>query len=996
LSRLVRLSIILVAALALSGFARAAEKIVTIEIEGRLLEPREKFLRFLAIEPGAPFDSNAEQRVAADLARLGYRSHGITFRQGTLHLSIEPVRVVRHLIIRGNFPLFEDEVLRHLEYRTGSPLPPDTELRAALDVEEQHLREFLERDGYFGGSVKITPLKGPTREQIDLKVELDLGRWYPLGAVRGEGNTAISNDELFDIFKHCCFRWGRFSIQRMRDDAREAERVLREKGFPAARVIPRFDFHRDVNRKTEEVVLPVKVVEKRRVEVRFVGNRALSDKELRAQLTLYTSGAYDDVELKDSANAVHRYYQQHGFFEARVSFSRRRDGGGSVEEITFLVEEGPELKVRSVDFASESGAPLTFSDGEIKDKAGIETKVFPALGAIGLGEGGYVTTVQLQQDVERIVELYKSRGFPAVKVRAEVARDPSGFESVGALGAAVAGELGKPDLYVRFFVDEWRRERVDRVEVSFVGPHQKSERDILRVLKLTEGKPYTEAAFAEDQQRLVQPYSAAGRPYVRVDYSGNSWDAAHERITLRYRIEEGPKVTFGEILIRGNFKTRDRVILADLPFRPGDRFDLAKINEAERNLQTHGIFNAARVIPVRLSEKANPVPILVVVQERYLDRFGSLALGAGVSTDRLPYFWYVAVGWVWPNFFGFGSQLEIRGDFDWINSFGGMLRYTDLRAFGPGWRFDLSVFGRREQTVRFGQVDSFGGSVGLTRYLTPAFRLFGRYDIYKATPNIAVFRVEGPNDRSSIPDDTITAKVVLGAAWDRRIGTLGEPNPLMPAKGWLLSATLGWAEPYLGSDHRFLVISGQAMALAPVRLRSKVFTFIANFRYDEGIPVGESALPVVERFFGGGATATRGFDTDQLKTEIVRGTVAPLGNNEGFRVIPQGGNIRLLSTLEIQFPIANTFIGLPWPWVGAVFYDVGAIFDAPNQVQVSDFRHSVGITLLRVLTTFGPLSLEYGYPINQTLAEQRWKTAPWYSHYPGAIHFNWGIPLSRL
>ena len=48
------------------------------------------------------------------------------------------------------------------------------------------------------------------------------------------------------------------------------------------------------------------------------------------------------------------------------------------------------------------------------------------------------------------------------------------------------------------------------------------------------------------------------------------------------------------------------------------------------------------------------------------------------------------------------------------------------------------------------------------------------------------------------------------------------------------------------------------------------------------------------------------------------------------------------------------------------------------------------------MTPVGPLSIEYAYPLDQTLAEERWKTAPWYSHFPGRIHFNWGIPLSRL
>jgi outer membrane protein assembly factor BamA len=211
----------------------------------------------------------------------------------------------------------------------------------------------------------------------------------------------------------------------------------------------------------------------------------------------------------------------------------------------------------------------------------------------------------------------------------------------------------------------------------------------------------------------------------------------------------------------------------------------------------------------------------------------------------------------------------------------------------------------------------------------------------------------------------------------------------------MLAASVGYGEfPFDGN--RALFLSGQAMALSPVRVRGHDFTFIANFRYDEVVPFGAAAPPVFERLFAGGDTATRGYEPDQLKTEVVYSQVAPLAGTPGLRIIPQGGNIRLLSTLEIQFPIAKTFFGLPWPWVGSVFYDVGAVLDAPNQVQVSDFKHAVGITVFRLLTTFGPLSLEYAYPITQSVAEQQWKYGPWYRHFPGRVHFNWGIPLSRL
>ena len=189
-------------------------------------------------------------------------------------------------------------------------------------------------------------------------------------------------------------------------------------------------------------------------------------------------------------------------------------------------------------------------------------------------------------------------------------------------------------------------------------------------------------------------------------------------------------------------------------------------------------------------------------------------------------------------------------------------------------------------------------------------------------------------------------------AWDRRVGADGNPNPLAPVKGWLLQAQVGWAFAHrrpatrwsVLSQHHFLVVSGQAMALAPVHARNGDFTFLANLRYDQGIPFGAPALPAVERYFAGGDTTTRGYETDELKTEIVQTAVPPLNGSPGFRVIAQGGNLRVLSTLEIQFPIAKSFLGLQWPWVGAVFYDAGAVFDGWNQAQVSDFKHAVGVT----------------------------------------------------
>ena len=1011
--------------LAVLFFAAAAQaegrRVESVEIDGEVVDDKQKLLRFLGLKPGVQFDAQLQQRIGDDLDKqLGYHLVRVLIDEGKqgikLRLQVVPARVVRIIRVHGNWPLFDDEVIRHLTVRSGTRLVADEVLAQFLLDEGKRVHDFLTRDGYFNNKVTVIPRKGPREEWVDIDVDIELNGWYKLAAVQVDGNTAVTSQEVFDSFEHCCFRWGRFSLTQMREDSRAAEKALRERGYPSARVIPEFDFGSDADQKSHRVVLPIKVVEKRRVDVSFVGNRTLGDKEMREQLTIFSAGAYDDIELAESAKAIQRDYQKHGFFEARVTFSRRKKSA-TVEEITFLVVEGPELKVRGVDFSSESGAALHFGQDEIRVNGGVETKVFPRLGLVGLGEGGYITTVQLQQDADRIVDFYRSRGFPEVKARPEVARDPAAFGSLGALGAETAGgNENKNDLFVRFFVEEGRQELVEHLEIAFVGPHKKTEKDVLRVLKLVNAQPYTPSALHDDQQRVAILYKSSARPYVLAKWDRSGWNDAHDRIVIRVDISEGPEVRFGEILVRGNFKTADRVILADLPFKPGDPFDFKRVEEGERNLQTHFVFTSARVVPL-LSDLEqtdeenyrNPVPVVVTVQERYLERFGSAALAAGIATDKLPNYAYVSAGWLWSNFAGLGSQLELRADFGFTFTppyvWGASLRYTDLRAFGPGWRFDLTGFYRQEVTNRFGPVTTYGAAVALTRYLTPALRTYLRYDNYQAQVSVPFLRVDGPHDITTVLDTTHTAKFTLGLAWDRRVGADGLPNPLLPYKGWLLSASLGYAFPssvdtpfvnFWSSEHHFLVASGQALGILPFKIRGAPFSIITNLRYDEGIPIDEPALPLVERFFAGGDTTTRGYDPDTLKSEIIRADVTPLSGGQAFRVVPQGGNIRVLSTVEVQFPIAKTFIGLPWPWVGALFWDVGAIIDSPALVQKDDFKHAIGVSLLRILTPVGPLSLEYAYPLTQSLAEERWKTNPWYSHYPGRIHFNWGIPLSRL
>jgi outer membrane protein assembly factor BamA len=157
------------------------------------------------------------------------------------------------------------------------------------------------------------------------------------------------------------------------------------------------------------------------------------------------------------------------------------------------------------------------------------------------------------------------------------------------------------------------------------------------------------------------------------------------------------------------------------------------------------------------------------------------------------------------------------------------------------------------------------------------------------------------------------------------------------------------------------------------------------------------ALPVVERYYAGGDSSTRGL---RRRCPAGRGSsCADWAADRGpaYRVVPVGGNARILSQIEWEFAITPKIGG--WPWVGALFVDTGAVFDGFQRFGWNDVRFSVGISLVRLLTQFGALSLDYAYPLvmpgqDSLVQSERWKREPWYAHFPGRIHFNWGMPIS--
>jgi len=182
-------------------------------------------------------------------------------------------------------------------------------------------------------------------------------------------------------------------------------------------------------------------------------------------------------------------------------------------------------------------------------------------------------------------------------------------------------------------------------------------------------------------------------------------------------------------------------------------------------------------------------------------------------------------------------------------------------------------------------------------------------------------------------------------------------DPVEPHKGVYTTVDLGLAEKAFGSQVDFLRFLARNASYYPigkrmVLARSTEFGDIYAFNF-KGDPL--EAIPLAERFFGGGGTSHRGFPEEQA---------GPRDTSTGF---PLGGTALLFNQTELRFPLIGDDIG------GVLYHDMGNVYSSidnlsgrVHQRNLQDFDymvHAVGFGI-RYRTPVGPVRLDLGYSLN--------------------------------
>ena len=354
-----------------------------------------------------------------------------------------------------------------------------------------------------------------------------------------------------------------------------------------------------------------------------------------------------------------------------------------------------------------------------------------------------------------------------------------------------------------------------------------------------------------------------------------------------------------------------------IPWREGEIFDRRKLNDARGQLLGTGLFAVVAFERPNALDADGKLPVTVRVEER---KHRSIGLAGRWSTDEG---FAVEANWEHRNLLGRGELLSVSGEL-------GEIKQEFAAAFKK------PHFLRRDQdflasgALAYENTDAFNGP--LTRYFVGLQRKIS--EDWKIIAGI-------PVEFSNLSDLQGTRKFTLLGLEIR--GEKDTSNDrLDPNAGSRLRLSL---KPYYGTgDNRVSFVTGR-LALTGYHAvdDEELYTLAARARF--GSIVGESttALPANKRFYAGGGASIRGYRFQ---------SVGPLGPAN----TPLGGRSLFDVSAELRAKVTDT-IG------GVVFIDGGNVYDGELPDLSSDLQWAIGFGG-RYFTTFGPVRLDFGFPIN--------------------------------
>jgi outer membrane protein insertion porin family len=670
-------------------------------------------------------------------------------------------------------------------------------------------------------------------------------------------------------------------------------------------------------------VIPKYTIER----ITYSGNQKYKEGRLSSEGELQAGVPLDEYQVSEAADKIEAYYVKKGYPDVTVDYRIQRDGDTGFAVVLFDIDEGSNVKIKGL---------LIEGNSVIKDKElakVLETQQTDWLS--WLTGSGRFDEVKFKEDLELLRAYYRNQGYLDVVIDAD---------------DVVLDYKDDDQLYITIPVAEGELYTVGKLSIDNATIFTTSE--LLGAVKTATNDPFSPekvdaAASAVREYYTSRGYLDAG---VRAERVPNMNTGA---IDVVFRVRESEKFYVESIKVEGNTITKTRVIIRELALRPGDVFDLKRMETSENRLRNTRYFG-----DVRMNPEATNVPgrrdLSITVSE---GRTGNFTFGAGFgSVESAVVYFELTQG----NFDLFNYRSGFRGDgqkFRFRASLGTTSNEV-LIAFEEPWLF--------EQRLAFGvelfRTESDYNSSDYNELRT-GFELYLRRRLFELVEARMSYRLEmveifdvdfGPDLSNDNPDGSrpndgvadvyqaanggadVVSKIGLSLLRDTR-------NSLMFTRSGnrtSLSSELAG----IGGDVNYLKLEARTAQFIPTfDAYDQTLSIIG--RIGTASPYGNSDdVPFYDRFYLGGPDSLRGFEHRD---------VGPRDSDDGEQAV--GGNSYGMLSFEYGFRLAEP-LGL------VAFYDMGFVNESEYDFSPSGYASNWGVGA-RIILMGSPLKLDLGFPL---------------------------------
>ncbi len=669
-------------------------------------------------------------------------------------------------------------------------------------------------------------------------------------------------------------------------------------------------FFKEVRLEQTGDVLTIVVDERPAIaSIDISGNKSLKEEDLKkglADIGMAEGRTFNRSVLDKIEQELRRQFYNEGKYGVQLTtevtpLERNRVAIG------INIVEGKTAKIRAVNIVGNK----TFVDDELMDD--FQSRVGGWF-ALFTKENQY-SRQKMAGDLELLKSYYLDRGYLHFNVDStQVTISPD-----------------KKDIYVTINVSEGDVFTISDIKLS--GDLVVDAEAYFPLIRLRRGEPFSRRKVVNSTERINELLSEQGHAFANVNNIPEI-DDENKTVSITYFVDPGNRVYVRRIDIKGNARTRDRVVRRELRQMEKTVLSNSKLKLSRERLRRLGFFDDVAIETPTVPGSTDEMDVVVTVKEK---PSGSLSGGLGYSQTNGVTF---SASITEDNFLGTGKKVSIAFNSSSYNTHY-QLSYINPYATVDGISrgFNLSY-----QKTDYGELN-------ISDYLTDTSRASVSYGIPLSDFNRinAGFAIEDIAFKTgSVPSEEILDFVAregndfldfkLTTSWKHD----SRDSAIFPNQGFMQSVAGILTLP--GSDLQFYKLSYNFSHYLPL-YKSLTFGSRGNIAYGDGYGSTEQ-LPFFENYFAGGERSVRGFKTNTL------GPRDSLGD-------PVGGNVKLVggAALFMPAPIADLGDTLRL----TAFFDFGNVF--ADSFEFDEFRYSTGLGLTW-LSPMGAMTLSYGIPLN--------------------------------